>query len=167
MRCGRRRGFFEVAYRPGARLPHMSLPLMPRIQASVLRRRVCGAFSQVNDTSIATVTARVHLSRAWHSYSQRSKRVPSWNPVSGPSSSSKGWWQTPNFSFAVKMSSAGGAGLASAGLYAVVSNPMAVGAKPEDADEKAHHLKGGKGFINPWDSYRDFVGWQMGLRLLW
>ncbi|KAF1978439.1 Metallo-hydrolase/oxidoreductase [Bimuria novae-zelandiae CBS 107.79] len=65
------------------------------------------------------------------------------------------------------MSSAGGVGAASATLYAVVSNPTAVGAKPKDADEKAHHLKGGKGFINPWDSFRDFVGWQMGLRMLW
>ncbi|KAJ4305396.1 hypothetical protein N0V90_000927 [Kalmusia sp. IMI 367209] len=66
------------------------------------------------------------------------------------------------------MSSAGGvAGIASAGLYAVVSNPAQIGARPEDADEKRHHLKGGKGFVNPWDSFRDFVGWQMGLKLLW
>ncbi|KAL1610291.1 hypothetical protein SLS60_001957 [Paraconiothyrium brasiliense] len=65
------------------------------------------------------------------------------------------------------MSSAGGAGLASAGLYVVVSKPAVVGAKPEDADDKAHHLKDGKGFINPWDSFRDFVGWRMGARLFW
>lgn len=65
------------------------------------------------------------------------------------------------------MSSAGGAGIASAALYAVVSNPAAIGAKPEDAHLKAHHLDGGKGFINPWDSFRDFVGWKMGMRLLW
>ncbi|KAL5378827.1 hypothetical protein DPSP01_008867 [Paraphaeosphaeria sporulosa] len=65
------------------------------------------------------------------------------------------------------MSGAGGAGIAAAAMYAIVSNPAAVGAKPEDADAKAHHLKDGKGFINPWDSFRDFVGWKMGMRLLW
>lgn len=52
------------------------------------------------------------------------------------------------------MSSLGGAGIG-AGLYAVVSNPAQVGAVPEDAKEKRHHLKGGKGFINPWNSYVD------------
>jgi hypothetical protein len=42
-----------------------------------------------------------------------------------------------------------------AGLHAVVTNPAQVGAKPEEAEGKKHHLKGGKGFVNPWDSYRD------------
>jgi L-ascorbate metabolism protein UlaG (beta-lactamase superfamily) len=52
------------------------------------------------------------------------------------------------------MSSAGlGAGIGSAGLYAAVSNPAQVGAKPEEAEELKHHLKNGKGFVNPWDSF--------------
>ena len=80
--------------------------------------------------------------------------------------SATAFWQTPHLSTTAKMSSVGGAGLG-AGLYAVVSNPASVGAKPEEADEKAHHLENGKGFINPWDSFRDFVGWQMGMGLLW
>jgi N-acyl-phosphatidylethanolamine-hydrolysing phospholipase D len=50
------------------------------------------------------------------------------------------------------MSSIGGASIG-VGLYAAVSNPAQVAAKPEDADEKKHHLKNGKGFTNPWDSY--------------
>ncbi|KAF2644752.1 putative Zn-dependent hydrolase/oxidoreductase family protein [Massarina eburnea CBS 473.64] len=40
-------------------------------------------------------------------------------------------------------------------MYAVVSNPTQVGAKPDDAEEKKHHLKGGKGFKNPWDSFTE------------
>lgn len=64
------------------------------------------------------------------------------------------YWQTPAFAYTVKMSSAGlGAGIGSAGLYAVVSNPAQVGAKPEEAAELKHHLKNGKGFRNPWDSF--------------
>ncbi|KAL5373066.1 hypothetical protein PMIN02_012499 [Paraphaeosphaeria minitans] len=83
----------------------------------------------------------------------------------------RSWWQTPHFVFTAKMSGAGGAGIvaaaAAAAMYVVVSTPAVAGARPEDADAKAHHLEDGKGFINPWDSFRDFVGWKMGLRLLW
>lgn len=45
-------------------------------------------------------------------------------------------------------------GIPTAGLlYAcTVSPPSALGAVPEDAAEKVHHLKDGKGFWNPWDS---------------
>ncbi|KAF2203409.1 Metallo-hydrolase/oxidoreductase [Delitschia confertaspora ATCC 74209] len=52
------------------------------------------------------------------------------------------------------MSSAG-AGTAAA-LYALTSitTPDA-GAEAEEAKDKRHHLKGGKGFVNPWDSYKD------------
>ncbi|OAL43587.1 Metallo-hydrolase/oxidoreductase [Pyrenochaeta sp. DS3sAY3a] len=50
------------------------------------------------------------------------------------------------------MSSVGGGSVAAA-LYAVVSNPAQVGAVPEDAQDKKHHLKHGKGFVNPWDSH--------------
>jgi len=52
------------------------------------------------------------------------------------------------------MSGATGVGAAaSALLYAVVSNPAQVGAQPEDAKAKKHHLKHGRGFENPWDSF--------------
>jgi hypothetical protein len=62
------------------------------------------------------------------------------------------FWQKPQFSTTVKMSSIGGAGIG-AGLYAAVSNPGQVLSQPEEAAAKAHHLKNGKGFTNPWDSY--------------
>ena len=42
----------------------------------------------------------------------------------------------------------------SAVLYATVSNASVMGGVPESAKEKKHHLKDGKGFVNPWDSYR-------------
>ncbi|KAF1948027.1 Metallo-hydrolase/oxidoreductase [Clathrospora elynae] len=58
------------------------------------------------------------------------------------------------------MSSIGGAGIG-AGLYAVVSNPAQVVARPKEADEKKHHLKHGKGFTNPWDSYADISVWEL------
>ena len=44
----------------------------------------------------------------------------------------------------------------SAALIAVVSATTAGGAVPEDAAERRHHAKDGKGFINPWDSYREW-----------
>ena len=81
------------------------------------------------------------------------------------------YWQTPpppKFSMAVKMSSAAGAGgVGSAALYAVVTSPAQIGAQPEDAEGKAHHLKNGKGFRNPWDSFRDFNPWKIGGGMLW
>lgn len=64
------------------------------------------------------------------------------------------FWQAPSFSTTVKMSSISGAGIG-AGLYAVVSNPAQIGTQPEEAAEKRHHLKNGKGFTNPWDSYTE------------
>jgi hypothetical protein len=78
------------------------------------------------------------------------------------------FWQTPQFGFTFKMSSAGiGAGLGSAGLYAVVTNPASIGAVPEDYEEKRHHLKNGKGFVNPWDSFRDFNPAKIMLTMIW
>jgi N-acyl-phosphatidylethanolamine-hydrolysing phospholipase D len=66
------------------------------------------------------------------------------------------------------MSTAGiGAGIGSAGLYAVVTNPAQVGAKPEEAAELRHHLKHGKGFVNPWDSYKDVSPWKLLPQMLW
>lgn len=47
-------------------------------------------------------------------------------------------------------------GAVSAILYACTfSKPSSLGAVPEDSEAKAHHLKGGKGFSNPWKSWRD------------
>ncbi|EON64824.1 hypothetical protein W97_04058 [Coniosporium apollinis CBS 100218] len=44
----------------------------------------------------------------------------------------------------------------STALYAaVVSSSQMMGAVPEDAKDRTHHLKDGKGFRNPWDSYRE------------
>ncbi|KAF2190933.1 N-acyl-phosphatidylethanolamine-hydrolyzing phospholipase D [Zopfia rhizophila CBS 207.26] len=63
------------------------------------------------------------------------------------------------------MSSAGGIG--SAALYAVVTGPGQIGAQPEDAGEKKHHLKGGKGFRNPWDSFQEPSALKIIVSLLW
>ncbi|KNG49699.1 zn-dependent hydrolase oxidoreductase [Stemphylium lycopersici] len=60
----------------------------------------------------------------------------------------------------VKMSSIGGASIG-AGLYAAVSNPAQIAARPEEAEEKRHHLRNGKGFTNPWDSYVDISPWTL------
>jgi hypothetical protein len=68
--------------------------------------------------------------------------------------------QIPQFHTTAQMSSIGGATIG-AGLYAAVSNPAQIGAKPEDAELKAHHLKNGKGFVNPWDSYKDLRPWEI------
>ena len=67
-------------------------------------------------------------------------------------SGNRAFWQKPQFTTTVKMSSIGGAGIG-AGLYAVVSSPSQMASQPEGTDDKAHHLKDGKGFTNPWDSY--------------
>lgn len=53
--------------------------------------------------------------------------------------------------------------MTSAMLNAVVSNPSTFSAQPADAKDKAHHNKNGKGFINPWPSYKD---WQP-LDIMW
>jgi hypothetical protein len=58
----------------------------------------------------------------------------------------------------VKMSSVSTA----AALYAsVISASQVAGAVPEDVEERAHHAKGGKGFINPWPSFIDKSGWSI------
>lgn len=76
-------------------------------------------------------------------------------------------WQKPRFAFTVKMSSAGAAGIGAAGLYAIVSNPAQIGARPEEAEERSHHLQNGKGFVNPWDSFRDFNPFKIMLSMVW
>ncbi|KAL9105966.1 MAG: hypothetical protein Q9187_008630, partial [Circinaria calcarea] len=46
-----------------------------------------------------------------------------------------------------------------AALYAAtISMSPVAGAVPEETREHRHHLKDGKGFTNPWDSWRDFTG---------
>jgi len=54
-----------------------------------------------------------------------------------------------------------------AALYAATISPAAItGAAPEDAKDKAHHLKDGKGFTNPWDSWKEMSGWAIGRALI-
>lgn len=59
--------------------------------------------------------------------------------------------QTRNFHTAHIMASAG----TSSTLYAAVTAPATSAAIPEDSKDKAHHVKDGKGFRNPWDSWHD------------
>ncbi|ORY14773.1 N-acyl-phosphatidylethanolamine-hydrolyzing phospholipase D [Clohesyomyces aquaticus] len=62
----------------------------------------------------------------------------------------------------------GGVTAGAAGLYAaLVTNPAQMGARPEDADELKHHLKNGKGFKNPWDSFVDFMTWKVPFQMIW
>ncbi|MCJ1396915.1 hypothetical protein MMC11_000106 [Xylographa trunciseda] len=62
------------------------------------------------------------------------------------------------------MSTAGTA----AALYAATISPSSMtGAVPEEAKEKAHHLKDDKGFTNPWDSWREFSGPGIMKALIW
>lgn len=59
-------------------------------------------------------------------------------------------------------------GVTAAALYAcTVTSPIALGPVPEDSEAKAHHLKGGKGFTNPWDSWRELTGPEIGKTMLW
>jgi hypothetical protein len=64
-----------------------------------------------------------------------------------------------NLHTTIRMSSASTA----VALYAsTISAPQTMGAVPDDSKELAHHLKGGKGFINPWESFsQDKPGWQI------
>jgi N-acyl-phosphatidylethanolamine-hydrolysing phospholipase D len=67
------------------------------------------------------------------------------------------------FNNTTKMSSAS----TSAALYAAVTSPaQAIGAQPDEAKDKRHHLKDGKGFINPWDSYIDRAGFSIGMAMI-
>ncbi|KAI4132710.1 MAG: hypothetical protein LQ338_000539 [Usnochroma carphineum] len=63
------------------------------------------------------------------------------------------------FSTSPKMSSSGTA----AALYAATVSPAsATGAVPEETKDKRHHLKDGKGFTNPWDSWKEMGGFSIG-----
>lgn len=62
------------------------------------------------------------------------------------------------------MSSAGTA----AALYAAtISASPITGAVPEEAKDKKHHLQDGKGFKNPWESWRNMSGPQILKALIW
>lgn len=69
-----------------------------------------------------------------------------------------------NFSTSPTMSGAGTA----AALYAVtVSSSSITGAVPEEAQDKKHHLKDGKGFTNPWESWRNMSAPQIMKAMIW
>jgi N-acyl-phosphatidylethanolamine-hydrolysing phospholipase D len=58
--------------------------------------------------------------------------------------------------------------MSAAALYAVsMSSPTALGAVPEDAQAKTHHSKDGKGFINPWESSKDFGVVEIMRKIIW
>lgn len=55
-----------------------------------------------------------------------------------------------------------------AALYAAtISTSQMTGAVPEEAKEKKHHLKDGKGFTNPWDSWTEMSGPTIMKALMW
>ncbi|KAF7860833.1 hypothetical protein EAF04_008351 [Stromatinia cepivora] len=57
--------------------------------------------------------------------------------------------------------------LIGATLYAAtMSSPTALGAVPENSKAKAHHLKNGKGFTNPWDSWVEMSAPGIGLAMI-
>jgi hypothetical protein len=69
-----------------------------------------------------------------------------------------------SFSTSPTMSSAGTA----AALYAAtISASPITGAVPEEAKDKKHHLQDGKGFTNPWESWRNMSGPQIMKALIW
>ncbi len=70
------------------------------------------------------------------------------------------------------MSSLRGVGAATAGaaMYAVaVSDPEKAPAMPDDTitREKKHHVKGGKGFVNPWDSFVQIDFYNLVIKGVW
>ena len=69
-----------------------------------------------------------------------------------------------SFSESPKMSTSATA----AALYAAtVSSSTIAGATPEEAKEKRHHLKDGKGFENPWDSWKVMPGSAIAKEIIW
>ncbi|KAK5680367.1 hypothetical protein LTS10_007294 [Elasticomyces elasticus] len=51
-------------------------------------------------------------------------------------------------------------------MSAIVSSPTTPSQQPADMAAKAHHNKHGKGFINPWPSYVEQSGLQIGAKIL-
>ncbi len=69
-----------------------------------------------------------------------------------------------SFSGSPRMSSSATA----AALYAAtVSSSQITGAVPGEIKEKRHHLKDGKGFTNPWDSWREMSGPTIMKAMIW
>jgi len=59
-------------------------------------------------------------------------------------------------------------GMTAAALYAcTISIPAVPGAVPEDLEDKKHHLKNGKGFTNPWESWKEMSGPQIMGAMFW
>jgi N-acyl-phosphatidylethanolamine-hydrolysing phospholipase D len=59
-------------------------------------------------------------------------------------------------------------GMTAAALYAcTLTSPTALGAVPEDSEAKAHHLKNGQGFTNPWESWKEMNGPRILGAMLW
>ncbi len=55
-----------------------------------------------------------------------------------------------------------------AALYAAtVSSSAITGASPEEVKEKRHHVKDGKGFVNPWDSWKEMQGPAIAREMIW
>jgi hypothetical protein len=57
------------------------------------------------------------------------------------------------------MSSASGAAVV---LYASAVSQAVAQKKPDDAELAEHHAAGGRGFVNPWESFLDRSAWQIG-----
>ena len=51
--------------------------------------------------------------------------------------------------------------MTSAIVSAVVTSPTTPSAQPSESKDKAHHNRSGKGFVNPWPSYRDLTPWKI------
>lgn len=52
-------------------------------------------------------------------------------------------------------------------LYAATISPTTItGGEPKEAKNKAHHLKDGKGFINPWESWVNMSGPAIGRAMI-
>ena len=50
-----------------------------------------------------------------------------------------------------------GSGIAASLYAATISQASVMGAEPEEAKDKRHHLKDGKGFTNPWVCAEPFI----------
>ncbi|KAI9885928.1 MAG: hypothetical protein M1823_002254 [Watsoniomyces obsoletus] len=57
-------------------------------------------------------------------------------------------------------------GTVTALLSATVAQTSQPGTEPEEARERRHHLKDGKGFTNPWDSWRDMEAFEIGKAMI-
>ena len=59
-------------------------------------------------------------------------------------------------------------GMTAAAVYAcTMTGPTALGAVPEDSEARTHHLKNGKGFTNPWPSWKETSVPEFAKAMLW